>query len=183
MHRSFYFLLLTASLAACSAFKPLDEKLVSDDEKTRSKAIQKIDTLSTEKKAALIDRLAERMKDPESRVVNRAVEALGIIGPPAVDAMKTKLTDSDVYVRLSAAATLGQIGPLAHGAVPNLIQALQDPHPAVREEVIFALGQMGPAAAEAAPALLKAFKTSNKDEQESLADTLKKIGVRPPRIS
>ena len=172
-----------SQILACSAFKPLDEKLISSDDKTRSAAIYKLSELSEEKQAALVEPLLRHLKDPESRVVNRVVDALSAIGRPAVDGLRTKLKDADPYVRLSAVSALGQMGPMASGSVPDLIQSLSDPYPLVREEAAFSLGQMGPLAHSAGPALLSSFNNANNDQKKTIVDALKKIGIKPPSFS
>lgn len=107
--------------------------------------MKKLPNLSPEKRAALAEPLAGHLNDPESRVANRAVEALAALGQPAVTAVRKKLKDPDIYVRVSAAAALGQIGPAAQEAVPDLQEALRDPHPLVREEAVEALKKIGAA--------------------------------------
>jgi hypothetical protein len=58
-------------------------------------------------------------------------------------------------VRYASARALEHLGPKAEGAIPDLIEALDDADPSVREAVSGALQQVGP---KALPALLAASK-------------------------
>ncbi len=87
-----------------------------------------------------------------------AAGSLAQIGPVAIPALKTALTDADPTVRRQAARALGQMGPEAEPAVAELTKALEDAAPEVREAAVQALGKIGPAAAPAIPALIKALE-------------------------
>jgi HEAT repeat protein len=86
--------------------------------------------------------------------------------------LKKSLTDwftdlhhpKDAAVRRSAAFALGKIGPPAAGAVPRLVEELNDPDTAVREASAFALGEIGPTSynPQAIPVLLQTLQ-SDKD--------------------
>lgn len=86
-----------------------------------------------------------------------AAGSLAQIGPAAIPALKTALTDSDAEVRRQAARALGQMGPVAEPAVPELTVALSDGDASVRQAAVQALGKIGPAAAPAIPALIEAL--------------------------
>lgn len=123
--------------------KPLDVRLLSENEKTRMKAIVKLVSLSPQEKLPIVDKLIGRLNDPENRVANRAADALIIIGAPAVPAVRTKLSDADVFVRITAISILGQMQPPAKGVASELVAALHDSHPLVREEAALALKKLG----------------------------------------
>lgn len=55
-------------------------------------------------------------------------------------------SDDDALLRRVAATRLGQFGSQASVAVADLVQALRDPEPRVRQSAANALGQIGPAA-------------------------------------
>ena len=55
-------------------------------------------------------------------------------------------SDDDALLRRIAATRLGQFGSQASVAVTDLVQALRDPEPRVRQSAANALGQIGPAA-------------------------------------
>jgi HEAT repeat protein len=63
------------------------------------------------------------------------------------------MADEDPRVRSLSAVALRSIGPKAVNAVPELIQALNDPAAYVRAPAADALGSIGPAAKAAVPAL------------------------------
>lgn len=85
-----------------------------------------------------------------------------------VAALAAALNDAAVVVRRRAARGLGQLGPAALGAIPRLIEALQDEDASVAHTAAFALESMvgakkaaGPAtdAAPAAPSMSPALST------------------------
>jgi HEAT repeat protein len=133
---------LAFSVLACQP-RHLDKKLVSADLRTRTTALFKLKQLSPENKKKLIPPLITYLKDQDSRIANRAADALIAMGPFAVEPLTEILKDPDVYVRLSAAYALGRIGSYAKAASPHLLEALKDPHPLIREEVAHALGETG----------------------------------------
>ena len=82
--------------------------------------------------AAVPDLLAvinDRTEQIELR--RQAVSILGRIGPPAAEvpgtipALEAALTEDDEQLRKAAAAALGQMGPAASAAVPELMQILR----------------------------------------------------------
>ncbi len=67
-------------------------------------------------------------------------------------------------VRNGAAYEIASMGPAAKAAVPALIEALDDPDPAVRFPVTVALGEIGPDAVAAVPRLQKMMFEEINDE-------------------
>ena len=67
-------------------------------------------------------------------------------------------------VRNAAAYEIASMGPAAKAAVPALIQALDDPDPAVRFPVTVALGEIGADAAAAVPRLQQMMFDEINDE-------------------
>lgn len=80
-----------------------------------------------------------------------AVEALGVIGPPAAiatPALIRVLDDPDESLRREAAVALGRMGATAAAAAePLALVVVRDERPAVRDAAAHALGQIGPAGA------------------------------------
>jgi len=66
--------------------------------------------------------------------------------------------------RNAAAYEIAGLGPAAAGAVPALIEALDDPSPVVRFPVTVALGEIGPAAKAAVPRLQQMVDEEINDE-------------------
>ena len=134
-----------------------------------------------EKKETLIPALISNLKNPDSRVVNRALDALVVLGPQSIAGLQQSLQDPDIYTRLSAAAALGKLGPVAKASVPGLVACLQDAHPLMREEAAFALGSIGEAAAsQASPVMLEMVNDADPNIRQTAKEALKKMGVQPP---
>ena len=88
---------------------------------------------ATERAAGDVDAAIKKslldLKDPDSRIRQRALEQLGDLGPaakPAVGAMIDALKDQDPEIRRLAARALGAVGPDAKEAVPALGERLKD---------------------------------------------------------
>jgi HEAT repeat protein len=105
---------------------------------------------------------------------------LSKIGPPAVPPLAEALKHRNPQVRGAAAGALGEIGPAAHEAVPQLIALLGD-HAAwesltsclsisqeVRENAIESLGRIGPRASAAIASLVPLLKETSPDGSTSL---------------
>jgi HEAT repeat protein len=87
---------------------------------------------------------------------------LSSLGAEAVPRVKRGLANPDL--RGYAAVILGNIGPAAKGAVPELVAALDvNDDPDFRREVLFALGRIGK---DSAPAAKKIVDILGKDENE-----------------
>ena len=142
MRKTFLFALILG-LAGCSFFQSLDQRLVSENQKVRTKAMAKLTALSADKKIQLISPLIEKLRNPESRIANRAADALVIIGAPIIDQLKPLLKDPDAFVRANAVSILGRLGPYARGAIAEITECLKDPHPLVREEATLAIAKLG----------------------------------------
>ena len=72
-------------------------------------------------------------------------------------------------IRNGAAYEIAGMGPAAAAAVPALIEALDDPMPAVRFPVTVALGEIGPAASAAVPRLKEMMDDDINDEVAAAA--------------
>jgi HEAT repeat protein len=85
---------------------------------------------------------------------------------------------SDLSLAAAAARALGQIGPKAVVATPDLMKALSDERPAVRVQAAAALGAFGPEAKKAVPALAATLREEGQDRavQTVAASALGKIG-------
>ena len=86
------------------------------------------------------------------------------------------LKDNDAEVRISAAAALGEIGPAAKAAVPNLIETLKDQNGRVRGSAARALGEIGPDAKAAVSSLIEALNDENSGVRADAAHALGRIG-------
>jgi HEAT repeat protein len=93
-----------------------------------------------------------------------------------------QLKDDDRYVRMHAAAALGQIGPHAREAVPALLESLQDNDDSIRQWAAQALEGIGKEAEEAVPALRRALNDVNAFVRIKAAAVLWKLGGQAPAV-
>jgi len=92
--------------------------------------------------AAPIPALVDQLKHSSGNIDDLA-EALGRIGDVGVIGLTRALTDESEVVRQRAVHALGQLGPKAKNAVPSLIQALSDKNEEVRKSAVNALRRIG----------------------------------------
>jgi HEAT repeat protein len=78
----------------------------------------------------------------------RSALALAAIGKPAVDGLRSLLTERKANVRAEAIMALGRIGPDAATAIPDLIPMLAEKIERIAQEVPPALGRIGNTAIE-----------------------------------
>ncbi len=99
-------------------------------------------------------------------------------GPPMVDGLKA-LKHADPKVRYRAAQTLGQLGPLAKFAVPELREALEDKHPLVRIKVAEALWKIEQTpSATLLPVLLAALKDKDAGVRAAAPPVIALMGTK-----
>jgi HEAT repeat protein len=139
---------------------------------------------------ACLPALVTAMSDEDSRVVDAAARALGVLGPRAkgaVAALAAALArefegpfGNEGNPRVDAAKALGRIGPEARPAIPALIRALRarlvlpeglglggdriDYESA--EAAARVLGSFGPAASEAVPVLIEVARRRDADDDD-----------------
>jgi HEAT repeat protein len=124
--------------------------------------------------------LVAGMSDKDARARRAAIdvlEALGVAAAPAAPALVKALTDSDRFVRWSAARTLGKVAPAEERtAVPAVGRLLEDDDPDVRLAAITALERYGPASASEVPALLRNVPVGDTEVRLAAMRALKAIG-------
>jgi HEAT repeat protein len=102
------------------------------------------------------DALKKSLKDPDPEVRRNAALALGNMGDAEVlPLLRKALAEEGLIDRQKAALTLKNLGPKAEPAIPDLIQALQDPDPTLNVNAALALGSIGAAARTAVDALVQ----------------------------
>lgn len=121
-------------------------------------------------KAALPSLIAmvETHDDPARLAAAGAMARIG-----AQDELAALLSNENPGVRASAAKGLGEMRRRARGAVPSLIQALDDPEPDVVLQAVGALGEIGPGAEAAVEKLVELGK--RKTYRESVTRALRLI--------
>ena len=135
--------------------------------------------------AAAVPALRDGLGDESPFVRFEAARALGMFGVAARDAVESLaalLTQEglEASTRDMAATALGEIGPDAAAAVPQLVQAMRDNSHAAAD----ALGRVGPRAADAVPALAEVVidPKASVDVREAAAWSLGRIGRREERV-
>ncbi len=88
--------------------------------------------------------LIDGLEDKDGEVRQLVAAALVQIGANAVDPLVKVLQnkDKDAVARANAAYVLGQIGPSARQALPQLTKAMKDEDAQVRRRVAFALARV-----------------------------------------
>jgi HEAT repeat protein len=135
------------------------------------KAIGDADVANPVLAAALDD------KDPSVRVA--ALDALTEFGAAGVPVLSSAL--SRPGTRYWAALALGELGPTARAAVPQLAEALSDERPDVRRELLLAIGRIGADAAPAVPQITTLITDKDQAVRNAAAYALGQIG--PPAAS
>jgi HEAT repeat protein len=77
--------------------------------------------------------------------------------------------------RWRAVWALGQIGPPAKAAIPEITQLVKDPNPIVRFMAAEALGRFGPDAKSAIPVLREAMRDSSRTVREVARNSLRQV--------
>jgi HEAT repeat protein len=102
------------------------------------------------------------------------INAAASLGAQAVPRLVLGLDHPNV--RQQIIEILGEIGPGAADAVPELLKYADDDDPAVRADVFITLGRIGPAAKAATEAATKALQDSEEEVQSSAVFALGSIG-------
>ncbi len=126
--------------------------------------------------------LRRALSDKDPRVNLAAASALVRLGHPdeALIAVKTRMRDTDVELRCSAARTLRDLGPAARSALPEVLEALEDKEYDVRAGAAAAVGSIAANAAEqqeVADALVALLKEEKEEAvRVSAIESLRHLG-------
>lgn len=128
--------------------------------------------------AAAVPQLIRCLDDGDPGVRSATFLALGAIGPGAKEAVEPLIEKSrpGSSNRIDALRVLGQIGPHASDALPNVLQALADPGDNLRAVAARALRTVG-TAESVSPTLLKAL---NDNKQEVRTQSALSLMQRTP---
>ncbi len=125
--------------------------------------------LNRSRDPAVVESLAQGLKNPDPRVRVVAAQILGDVeNPSAVPALAETLSDPDTQVSIAAASSLGKLK-----AVEPLAPALKDPRPEIRRFAAYALGKVRDP--RAAPALEEVLADADPKMQEAAAEALAEI--------
>jgi WD40 repeat protein len=124
--------------------------------------------------------LLELMRDPDEQVSAAATAALVKVARPTraeVPALTRNLGDAAAAVRRYAAAALGELGPAAAEAVPNLAEAAtRDQSPEVRRLAVAALAMVQPEGKAAVEAYTRALADADVKVAREAAAALAQVG-------
>jgi len=133
--------------------------------------------LGAMKAEANLSEVADHLSDGDWEVRFCAVEAMGIMGPPAKDSVDkiAALLDDDTYpVRAKACFALGALG--AEDQVDRISEMLQDTTQSVRSEAAAALGMLGEAATQYSGELAKLLSDPSSPVRGAAAIALGNLG-------
>jgi HEAT repeat protein len=106
---------------------------------------------------------------------SEALNALRKMGKPAVEMLRAELKHPGRYHHFRAAWTLWHIGPAAREAVPDSIQAVDDPDFSVRVFATLALTEIGTTSEELARKMMPRLTGPNLRMSSEVADLLDSI--------
>lgn len=118
------------------------------------------------KRAAVVEELTSLMASVERNPADTV----------SLDKMIAMVNGDSSFARTKACVFLGDLGPLAAPAVPDLVRALNCGDGYVEREAARALGEIGPGAGAAVPALIAKLKNENDDSAWFAAESLGLIG-------
>ncbi|GMQ80133.1 MAG: hypothetical protein BMS9Abin04_077 [Planctomycetia bacterium] len=154
----------------------LAQAVADPEPAVRRAAIKALRSLDVSQKR-LLPLLVKTLENADPATLVPTLNTLAEGGAEAVPALCEALHDEKGCYW--ASLILGQMGPEAKEAVPQLISVLRRPEPEVRKEALVTLGQIGPAAAAAVPEIARILE---QDEVEAVrfgaAFALGRIGVK-----
>lgn len=143
------------------------EGLQSKDRNVRRAAVRAM-AESDAPSESVAPQLVAAIQQADDELVSDVVAMLSSLGAQAVPRVKRGLANKDL--RGYAAVILGNIGPEAKDAVPELVDALDvEGDPDFRREVLFTLGRIGPPAAPAVPKIIEILKSDTNERVISAA--------------
>lgn len=141
--------------------------------------------------AQALPALARGLTDPDVQIRRNVALFLDVVAgdwyaevQPKLDisaclsALIAALKDPDGRVRGLAAQAIGEIGPRAALAVPNLVALLADPDEGSRNSACIGLAGIGPAATQALPALQRSLRDPSVDVRRFAQQAIDKIEAR-----
>lgn len=178
-------LLSTISLWAVARVHPEDKalareaaeqlvgRLTDQDPFVRVGAARALSALQLDP-AILLPIMEKAMESADATTVHHALDAIAALGAPAVPRLVTALKHEKL--RAAVAYALGQIGPPAASATPELAKLLSSNDSRVVTEAAVALAKIGPAANAAVPALAASLKQTECPNPHAIAYALGKMG-------
>ena len=109
----------------------------------------------------------ERRWNERAIVFDDAAYALASSGDAAVGPLTELLQNTDPWVRINAIFALGEIGPRARDAMPEIAKLLEDPHQQVVRQTLDAIASIGEGMDCALEPMQRLLTTSNPDWQDA----------------
>jgi HEAT repeat protein len=177
---------------AKSARPAVEEALRREDSSIRGDAAEALVAIAgKDALPALLDQFAkegenahkphapEDNPDPTGDARWQILDAIGKLGAdaaPAVSMLSSILKDPrEGLLWDDAVKTLGEIGPAAKSAVPQLIHLLEE-EDWQQQRIVETLGRIGPSAKPAVPRLLKLRESaSDEEEKKEISDAIRRI--------
>jgi HEAT repeat protein len=167
-----------ARAATAALVRALDDK----DETLRWAAADALVRIDRQQARAAVPLLVEGLRGSDSRLRWHALAHLGKLDAAAqravpLELLSRALRDPDIGVRGRAALILGDLGPRASQAAPDLAEALKDVDEWVHTVAAVALVRVvGRHAAAALPVLAEGLADADADTSESCARALRELG-------
>ncbi|SVB94124.1 uncharacterized protein METZ01_LOCUS246978, partial [marine metagenome] len=144
------------------AVGPLIEALKSESPDQRAGTAMALAWIGPDALAA-IDGLIQVLGDPDSRVRDEAVRALGGMGRESVESVSIALSTGDDDVKCSALQIFAKIGPDAQEEVLTIRRFVTDDSPAIRIRAAQALAHVGIPRAELLQILVELLQDEHDD--------------------
>jgi HEAT repeat protein len=151
----------------------LAETIVDRDPRVRRSAVRALVHIHPGPKIGLplyVKALESADPGTVAAVISTAAELGEKVVPGATAALK------ESKARYWGLLLLGEVGPAAKSAVPDIIALFADERPEVRRQAAMTLGEIGPASKDAVPALIKMLDDKEAAASFSAAFALGKIG-------
>lgn len=154
--------------------------LLSDqDSWVRCRAAGTLVTMAPDATIA-VPALVEALRDRDFCVSDKAVLALGAVGPPAVPALLEALQSTNATARKGAAAALGLMNKDVHAQVAaTLLPTLKSKDEFIRGEAAMRITHMGEIGI---PVFLEVLKEPDVDLRQRAVDGLGEIGIPRPDV-
>ncbi len=158
------------------AVPDLLELLHDPDPQTRALAALALGKIGTSLDE-VVPALAKLLDEPGDRLgALKGIWELRARARGAIPALVVVMrTDADGELRWMATEALAKMGPTAQPALPQLIEALADPVPAVRSHAAESLRKIGPEATAALPALRRLVNDPDAEVRKEVGRAIKAI--------
>lgn len=162
------------------------QNMVSSDNAVRETAFQQMGSLSDADRKSMVAGLVKLLNDSDIDRRERALEAIGKIGPSAtaaIPALRKALNDDLPYIRKLAAEALATMGS---AALPVYLEELKNENGELRAIAAASIGKLNPAECKSAiPALIRALSDTDSAVRQRSETALERMGpdAVPPLLA